>query len=117
LTGIRGELQRIVESIAIIQTQLEIYSKGFGAALFGMGRALQALKPAGEFWDHHRASAIEKMREFLAKGRLWIDRNGVIVRGLRVIQRHIERVLDVEQSPPELLATDLCIPMPGSPCQ
>lgn len=117
LKGLRGELKHMVESIAIIQASLEIYSKGFGGALFGMGRALQALKSIGVFYDHHRAEVLEKIREFLAKGRLWIERNGVIVRGLRVIQRHIERVLDVQQSPPELLATDLCIPMPGSACQ
>lgn len=116
LKEVRGELKHIVENIAIIQASLELYSKAFGRALFGFGQVVQALTPIGVFWDQHRAEAIEKFREFIAKGRLWIDRNGVIVRGLRVIQRHIERVLDVQQSAPELLATDLCIPMPGSPC-
>ncbi|MCV7101338.1 MCE family protein [Mycobacterium palustre] len=116
LKDVRGVLEHMIEKIAIIQASLEIFSKGFGAALFGMGRALQALKPVGVFYDHHRAEVIEKMREFLAKGRIWINHNGAIVRGLRDIQRHIERVLDVQQAPPELLATDLCIPMPGSAC-
>jgi phospholipid/cholesterol/gamma-HCH transport system substrate-binding protein len=116
LSDIRGELKRMVEKIAILQATLEIYSKGFGASLLGLGQAIYALRPLGDFYDHHRDQFIEKVREFLRKGRLWINRNGVIVRGLRVLQRHFERVLDVQQAPPELLATDLCIPMPGSPC-
>jgi phospholipid/cholesterol/gamma-HCH transport system substrate-binding protein len=117
LRDLRGELKHMIKNVAIIQASLEIFSKGFAASLFGFGQAVQALKPIGIFYEQHRAQALEKFREFLAKGRLWINRNGVIVRGLRVIQRHIERVLDVEQASPELLATDLCIPMPGSPCQ
>jgi virulence factor Mce-like protein len=116
LSDIRGELKRIIEKIAILQATLDIYSKGFGASLLGVGQAIYALRPLGDFYGHHRDQFIEKVREFLRKGRLWINRNGVIVRGLRDIQRHIERVLDVQQAPPELLATDLCIPMPGSPC-
>jgi phospholipid/cholesterol/gamma-HCH transport system substrate-binding protein len=116
LSDVRGELKQIVEKIAIIQASLEIYSKGFGAALLGLGQAIYALSPLSDFYGHHREQFLEKVREFLRKGRIWINHNGVIVRGLRVIQRHIERVLDVEQAPPELLATDLCIPMPGSPC-
>ena len=116
LSEIRGELKTIVEKVAIVQATLEIYSKGFGASLFGLGQAIEALKPLGVFYDHHQAEFREKVHNFLIKGRLWINRNGVIVRGLRDIQRHIERVLDVEQAGPELLASDLCIPMPGSPC-
>jgi phospholipid/cholesterol/gamma-HCH transport system substrate-binding protein len=116
LSDIRGELKRIIEKIAILQATLDIYSKGFGASLLGVGQAIYALRPLGDFYGHHRDQFIEKVREFLRKGRLWINRNGVIVRGLRDIQRHIERVLGVQQAPPELLATDLCIPMPGSPC-
>lgn len=116
LRDMRGELKQMIQKIAIIQASLELYGKGFAAGLGGVGRAVQALKPLGLFYDHHRAQLIEKVREFLAKGRLWINHNGVVVRGLRVIQRHIERVLEVQQAAPELLASDLCIPMPGSPC-
>ncbi|WP_156688352.1 MlaD family protein [Mycobacterium sp. Marseille-P9652] len=116
LSDFRGTLTAMVHKLAIAQAALELYSKGFAAALKGIGQALEGIKPLGEFYDKHRDQFLEKARNFIAKGRLWIDHNGAIVRGLRVIQRHIERVLDVEQSPPELLATDLCIPMPGVPC-
>ena len=44
------------------------------------------------------------------------DNNSRIVPRLRRIRDKIERVLDAQNASPELLATDLCIPMPGSPC-
>ncbi len=112
----RDEFKALIQKIAIIQSILEIYSKGFGGALNGLGVAIEALKPIGNFYGNHRSEFIEKVRNLLAKGRLWVDRNGVIIRGLQDVQRHIERILDVQQAPPELLATDLCIPMPDAPC-
>ncbi|MEB3980100.1 MlaD family protein [Mycobacterium sp. 663a-19] len=116
LAEFRTEFKTLVEKVAIIQSILELYSKGFGGALWGIGVAIDALKPIGLFYDKHRAQFLEKVRNFLAKGRLWIDHNGVVVRGLRDLQHHFERILDVQQDRPELLATDLCIPMPGSAC-
>lgn len=116
LSGFRQELRLIVEKIAIIQATLDLYSRGFALAQDGLGEVIQILKKVGEFYANHRTDFVEKVNNFLAKGRMWIDRNGVLVRGLRVIQRHIERVIDVQEAPAELLATDLCIPLPGSPC-
>ncbi|WP_431237769.1 MlaD family protein [Mycolicibacterium aichiense] len=116
LADYREEFKALIRKIAIIQSILEIYSKGFGGALNGMGVAIEAMKPIGIFYGNHRSEFIEKVRNLLEKGRLWVDRNGVIIRGLRDVQRHIERILDVQQAPPELLATDLCIPMPGAAC-
>lgn len=117
LSDFSGELRRMVEKVAIIQATLELYSKGLGAALAGLGHVVATLKTVGNFYENHRAEFLEKVDNFLVKGRMWIDRNGATVRGLRDIQRHIERILDTQQAPPELLATDLCIPMLGSPCQ
>ncbi len=116
LSEFRDSFKVLVEKVAIIQSILDLYSKGFGGALWGIGAAIDALKPIGAFYDKHRAQFLEKVRNFLVKGRLWIDHNGVIVRGLRDLQHHFERILDVQQERPELLATDLCIPMPGAPC-
>ncbi|MBE1549584.1 virulence factor Mce-like protein [Mycobacterium sp. OAS707] len=116
LSEYREEFKALIQKIAIIQSILEIYSKGFGGALNGLGVAIEALKPIGNFYANHRSEFIEKVRNLLTKGRLWVDRNGVIIRGLQDVQRHIERILDVQQAPPELLATDLCIPMPDAPC-
>jgi phospholipid/cholesterol/gamma-HCH transport system substrate-binding protein len=116
ISAIRGELKQMIEKIAIVQATLETTSKGFGEALMGLGQAVYGMSPIGHFYAEHRDQIIQKVRQFLVDGRMWINRNGVIVRGLRDIQRHVERVLDVENQPPELLATDLCIPMPGIPC-
>jgi phospholipid/cholesterol/gamma-HCH transport system substrate-binding protein len=116
LSEFRDRFKSLIEKVAILQSILELYSKGFGGALWGIGVAIDALKPIGMFYDTHRAQFLEKVRNFLAKGRLWIDHNGAVVRGLRDLQHHFERILDVQQERPELLATDLCIPMPGAPC-
>lgn len=116
LSEFRDSFKALIGKVAIIQSILELYSKGFGNALWGIGAAIDALKPIGVFYDKHRAQFLEKVRNFLSKGRLWIDHNGVVVRGLRDLQHHFERILDVQQERPELLATDLCIPMPGAPC-
>jgi phospholipid/cholesterol/gamma-HCH transport system substrate-binding protein len=116
LSDIRGELRQLVEKIATLQTMLEIFGKGFGESSRVLGTAIANISTVGVFYDHHRDEFLEKVREFLDRGRLWINHNGVIVRGLRDLQGHFERLLDVQQARPELLATDLCIPMPGSPC-
>lgn len=116
LAAMRDELRAMIEKLSIAQATLELYSKGFGSALDGMGQALERLKPLGLFYHSHREDFLEKVRSWIAKGRMWIERNGVVVRGLRAIQTHIERVISDQQAPPELLASDLCIPMPGAPC-
>ena len=38
----------------------------------------------------------------------------MIVRALRSLRNKIERVLDAQNAPPELLATDMCMPIPGA---
>jgi virulence factor Mce-like protein len=116
LSQYRDGFKTLIEKVAIIQSILELYSKGFGGALWGVGAAIDALKPVGKFYEKHRADFLVKIRELLAKGQLFINRNGLIIRGLQDLQRHFQRILDIQQEPPELLATDLCMPMPGSPC-
>ncbi len=68
------------------------------------------------FYLNHRDWFIERVRNWTEKARMWAERSGVIVRALRLVRNKIERVLDAENAPPELLATDLCMPIPGSPC-
>ncbi len=116
LSGFRETLKQIVRKLAIIEQTLVLYGKGFGAALKGVGDILSALLPVGAFYENHRDVFLEKVREWHHRARLWIDRNGLIVRVLKRVQDHIERVLDIQNLPHELLATDLCIPVPGNPC-
>ena len=74
------------------------------------------VEPFGRFWANHREEFIEKVREWQDRFRRWADYNSRLIPRLRRVRDKIERVLDAQNARPELLATDLCIPMPGSPC-
>lgn len=116
LSNFGDELKDLVRKISILEQTLAIYGQGFGDSLKGMGDVLDALSPVGYFYENHRDDFLEKVRHTQEKARYWAERDGVIVRALRVVRRKIERVLDAQNAPPELLATDLCMPVPGSPC-
>jgi virulence factor Mce-like protein len=116
LSNFREELKALVLKISVIEQTLVLYSKGFGSALAGMGDIVEAIAPIGEFYLNHRDKFLTKVRDWQHKARLWIDRNGIIVRGLGRIRDKLERVLDGQNARPELLATDLCMPVPGSGC-
>jgi phospholipid/cholesterol/gamma-HCH transport system substrate-binding protein len=110
------ELKQIVRKVSILEQTLVVYSKGFGVAITGVADILQVLGAFGEFYTNHRDKVLEKIRDWQAKARYWDDRAGVIIRTVRLMRNKLERVLDAQNAPPELLATDLCIPVPGSPC-
>jgi len=116
LSNYRETLKKMVREMAIIEQTLVLYSKGFATALDGVGDMLLALKPIGDFYGTHRDDFLEKVRDWQHRARLWIERNGLIVRVLTRLRDHMERVLDAQNAPAELLATDLCIPTPGSRC-
>lgn len=117
LSNYRAKLQELVSKISVLEQTLMLYGKGFGAALGGMGDISDAiLVPFGHFWVNHREEFIEKVREWQDSFRRWADNNSRIIPRLRRVREKIERVLDAQNARPELLATDLCIPMPGSPC-
>ncbi len=117
LSQFTGKLQELVSKIAILEQTLVLYGKGFAGALSGMGDIGDAfLEPFGRFWVNHREEFIEKVREWQDRFRRWADNNSRIIPRLRRVRDKIERVLDAQNARPELLATDLCIPMPGSPC-
>lgn len=110
------ELKQIVRKVSILEGTLVVYSKGLSVAINGVGSILQVLGQLGEFYQNHRDQFLEKVRDFQAKARFWDDRAGVSVRALRLMRNKLERVLDAQNAPPELLATDMCIPVPGSGC-
>ncbi|MDR3657227.1 MAG: MlaD family protein [Mycobacterium sp.] len=116
LSNFGDELKELVRKISIIEQTLIIYGEGFGSAIKGMGDILDALAPVGYFYQNHREEFLDKVRYTQEKARYWADRSGVIVRALRLVRAKVERVLDAQNAPPELLATDLCMPIPGSPC-
>jgi phospholipid/cholesterol/gamma-HCH transport system substrate-binding protein len=116
LSNFGDELKALVSKVSIIEQTLVIYGEGFASALKGIASILEALAPVGVFYENHRDEFLEKVRHIQEKARYWADRNGVIIRALRLVRRKIERVVDAQNAPPELLATDLCMPIPGSAC-
>lgn len=116
LSDYTDELKRMVRKVSVIEQTLTLYSQGFGQALKGMGDILDSLNPVGQFYAGHRDKFIEKVRNLQEMVQTWADRSGLVVRGLRRVRDKLERVLDAQNARPELLATDLCIPVPGSAC-
>jgi phospholipid/cholesterol/gamma-HCH transport system substrate-binding protein len=56
------------------------------------------------------------VRDYLHKGRLFVERNGLTIRALKRTQNLFDRILDAQNASPALLATDICMPIPGSSC-
>jgi phospholipid/cholesterol/gamma-HCH transport system substrate-binding protein len=109
-------LRQLVRKASITEQTLDLYSKEFGDTLLTFGRVFDAFAPIGQFYFDHRDKFLEKVRNWQEKARMWAENNGVVVRALRAVRNKIERVLNAQNAQPELLATDMCIPVPGSPC-
>jgi phospholipid/cholesterol/gamma-HCH transport system substrate-binding protein len=116
LSNYRGQLQQLIEKISILEQTLVLYGKGFAGALQGMGNVMQGIGTVGTFYMNHRDKFLAKFIHWQQIVRTWADRSGLVVRILRRTRDRMERTLDAQNAPPELLATDLCIPLPASPC-
>jgi len=109
-------LRALVRKAAILEQVLTLYSAGFRDGLQGLGEIGDSLEPVAGFYLNHRDKFFTMVRDLQDKARYWAERSGVIIRALRLGRTKIERVLDAQNAPPELLATDLCMPTPASPC-
>jgi len=116
LSQYRDKFDQLVRKVSILTQSLVLYNGGLGATIDGLGQTLDALKPVAQFYGNHRTEFIEKVRNNLDKGRLFVERNGVTIRALKRVQNLLDRVLDAQNASPALLATDICMPTPGSPC-
>jgi virulence factor Mce-like protein len=117
LSNYRVQFQELIQKIAILEQTLVLYGKGFAAALQGLGEIGQrAVVPLGVFYTKHRDKFLAKFIHWQQVVRTWADRSGLVVRILRRTRDRMERTLGSQDAPPELLATDLCIPLPESPC-
>jgi phospholipid/cholesterol/gamma-HCH transport system substrate-binding protein len=110
------KLRSVVRKLAIIEQELDIYGKGLSDSIAGLGEILDSVSPIVPLYMDDREKFLRKVRDLEEKSRFWSERNGVIIRALRLGRNKIERVLDAQHAPPELLATDLCVPLPGGPC-
>ena len=102
---------------AILEQTLVLYGKGFAASLQGLGEIGQmAVVPLGDFYMNHREKFLAKFIHWQQIVRTWANRSGLIVRILHRTRDRMERALGTQIAPPELLATDVCIPLPESSC-
>lgn len=116
LSNYRDKFAQLVRKVSILTQTLVIYNKGFSATLQGLGDVGLALKPIGDFYVGHELEFVERVRQFLDRGRSFVERNGLTIRALKRVQNLFDRVLDAQNAEPGLLATDLCVPVPGSAC-
>lgn len=116
LANRREMLTDLIEKIAILEQTLVLYGKGFATAMQGLGDIVQGVGPFGDFYMDHRNKFLEKFLNWQRIARTWADRNGLVVRILKRTRDRLYNTLERQNAVPELLATDLCIPMPGSPC-
>lgn len=116
LSNYRDQFAQLVRKIAIVTQTMVIYEKGVSQTLQGLGDVLLALKPLGDFYETHRLEFTEKVRDYLERGRIFVEQNGLTIRALKRMQNFADRVLNAQNADPGLLATDLCVPMPGSAC-
>jgi phospholipid/cholesterol/gamma-HCH transport system substrate-binding protein len=118
LTNYRGQLQEYIRKIAILEESAVLYGASLADACMGLGAVVQALKPAVDVYFTHRDDFLEKVRGILGDTRTIASRNGLLVRLLGRIHDRMERQLDRQNNfvRPELLATDICIPVHGRPC-
>jgi virulence factor Mce-like protein len=116
LNSYGDQLRQMVGKISVAEQTLSLYSEKFASTLATFGRLFDALSAVGQFYFNHRDDFLEKVRNWQEKARMWTENNGAIVRALRAVRNKIDRVLDAQNAAPDLLATDMCIPVPGSPC-
>lgn len=116
LSNFSDGLRELVRKASIVEQTLVLYGERFASSLKGIADVFDALAPVGMMYQNNRDDFLEKVRHYQETARYWVERNGAVVRGLRLIRRKIERVLDAETAPPELLATDMCMPIAGGSC-
>jgi virulence factor Mce-like protein len=118
LAKYRDRLQEYIRRIAILEQALVLEGKGFADAQLGIGALLETLRPVTDLYATHRQDFVEKVRSLLGEFRTIASRNGLVVRLLGRVHDRMERALDRQNNfvRPELLATDICIPVHGSPC-
>lgn len=116
LSQYRDKFEELVRKVALITQTMVIYEKGIAQTLEGLGDVLLAIKPLADAYESHQPKYVEGLRNYLERGRMFVERNGLTIRALKRVQNWFDRVLNAQNADPGLLATDLCVPVPGSAC-
>lgn len=116
LSAYRDKFDQLVRKVSILTQTLVLYSGGMENTIQGIATVLAQLGTVGEFYEAHRVEFIEKVQDYLHRGRLFVERNGLTIRALRRVQNLFDRILNAQNASPALLATDICMPIPGESC-
>jgi phospholipid/cholesterol/gamma-HCH transport system substrate-binding protein len=116
LSNYRDKFDQLIRKVSILTQTLVLYNGGLSNIVGGLGTVLFQLKTVGDFYLAHRVEFIERVRNYLHEGRLFVERNGLTIRALKRVQNLFDRILDAQNASPALLATDICMPIPGSSC-
>lgn len=118
LNGYSDHLEEDLRKVAILEQTLILYGKSFGDGIAAIGSVGRVLTPVVDSYFAHRPDFIEKIRGILTEFRTMADRAGVAARVLGRVHDRMEVALDKQNNftRPELLATDICVPVHGSPC-
>jgi virulence factor Mce-like protein len=114
----RQLLEYLISRVSILEETLVLYGEGFTRAIEGLGEVGKRLDAVSAFYFPHRSDFLARVRGILGEFQTIANRNGLVVRVLRRIRGRMETTLDAQNNgtPPELFATDLCIPVEGSRC-
>ncbi|MCW2627061.1 MlaD family protein [Mycobacterium sp.] len=114
----RELLEYLISRVSILMQTLVLYGQGFRSAMEGLGQVGLRLESVTAFYMPHRQDFLARVRGVLGELTTIADRNGLVVRVLGRIRDRMERTLAAQNSgtPPELLATDLCMPTEGAHC-
>jgi phospholipid/cholesterol/gamma-HCH transport system substrate-binding protein len=114
----RDLLEYLISRVSILEETLVLYGQRFSTAIVGLGEVGKRLDAVSRFYFPHRDDFLARIRGVLGEFQSVADRNGVVVRILRRIRGRMETTLNAQNNgtPPELFATDLCIPTEGSRC-
>lgn len=118
LNANRDLFEFLVARIAILEQTLVLYGQGFATAIDGLGQIGTRLEALSRFYMPHRDDFLNRVQGVLGEFQAIADRNGLVVRLLRRVRERMEHTLSAQDNgtPPELFATDLCIPTEGSRC-
>jgi virulence factor Mce-like protein len=115
-------VEYMISRLAVIEESLMLYRRGFIGAIAKFGEILRRLEEPLHLYMDHRTDWLQRLQGIQNEYQAIADRtgnaSGYLQRILRRMRWRMELSIDQQDADtrPELLATDLCIPVEGSPC-
>jgi phospholipid/cholesterol/gamma-HCH transport system substrate-binding protein len=112
----------MISRMAVIEETLALYRKGFAGAIEKFGQVILRLQEPLHMYMDHRTDWLQRLKGIQGEYQAIADRtgnaSGYLQRILRRLRWRMELSIDQQDADtrPELLATDLCIPIEGAPC-